>query len=940
MNNSDAQLKRILIKATRDFLRETGAQRASRAVHLHAVLLDDLGLGSLERVMLLRGLEKRLALRIPVEKVMAADTLRDVYHILQQAHAGGESELPDIALDEHLSSGVDADAIEVKVDDCTDLIMVFKRYCELDPERVHAHLLQPDGGVVQLTYIQLWQRAEAMAVALRQQGLQPKSVVAVALQEPEAFMVSYLALLMIGCQPLVMRMPANEHCFRPLYWRIRLPLLLANHVSAVLLQDRAAQSVMQPICQILSGRIMGLSYQDLQQSTSGSQDLNLTPVATVSEDIMYHRLSWSEQQKWRQSLTHAQWLQQTREDGQALQVGPTDVVLSWLSLVEPMGLLSAWLGSLYHGLTFIWMPPHVFLSDPLQWLRAIHKYRASISFAPNSGYALCVDSIPASSCTGLDLSCWRVALNAGEYIAANTVRQFCDFFKNYGLAPTALRQGYIPAGESMLLTLSASARAPHFERISASVFYNSKRAQRLPADMAGGLLFVAAGKLLPSGELSIRDGEGRLLADRHVGTVYYRRDYSADKADWVNSGDVGYIVDQTLYVVAPDPSKVVKHGSYITEYALRLVIQGISALDGSQHLSFCVTNNVQGKSCWIIILATTKHRNPFFVRRIKSVLMKRLAQCFGVVPDHILLRGEAELEYFGDSREEQIQAAHAAYLSGTLIPATAWYHHRRMFAKVSALLKTAMRPARWLFKVVYTVYFALIMLVLFLPTWCIVMSLPKKIGKVIFKVFCRLVLILAACPVLVSGKKWLKNPGLVLFAPNHTSYLDVLALSSVLPASSCFVGKRELKGVPLLGSIFKKMGHLFVDPTDFTRGEENLAMIVENLNKGYATTVYPEGTFTHADGLRPFKLGAFMAASQAEVPVCPVICKGLRKVLRDREVLLRPGVVRIIAKEWLYPQGSDLTEVIALRDKVHAEIAADCDEPVLDIIAAGPPVAD
>ena len=182
--------------------------------------------------------------------------------------------------------------------------------------------------------------------------------------------------------------------------------------------------------------------------------------------------------------------------------------------------------------------------------------------------------------------------------------------------------------------------------------------------------------------------------------------------------------------------------------------------------------------------------------------------------------------------------------------------------------------------------------------------------------------------------------GRVIFTPNHTSYLDVLVLIAVLPSKVCFVGKRELKSIPLLGSLFKSMGHLFVDPADIRRGEENLQQLVSVLQEGRSLVIYPEGTFTHANGLRPFKLGAFMAAAQTDTPVCPVICTGLRRVLRDREVLLRPGMIRVIAKPWQTPEANDMQAVLKLRDDVMAEIAEDCGEPVLELVVAGPPTVE
>ena len=48
-------------------------------------------------------------------------------------------------------------------------------------------------------------------------------------------------------------------------------------------------------------------------------------------------------------LTHANLLANIRAMGQVCEVTGEDVFVSWLPLYHDMGLIGAWLGSLYHG---------------------------------------------------------------------------------------------------------------------------------------------------------------------------------------------------------------------------------------------------------------------------------------------------------------------------------------------------------------------------------------------------------------------------------------------------------------------------------------------------------------------------------------------------------------------------------------------------------------
>ena len=78
--------------------------------------------------------------------------------------------------------------------------------------------------------------------------------------------------------------------------------------------------------------------------------------------------------------------------------------VSWLPLYHDMGLIGAWLGSLYVGFPLVVMSPLAFLARPQRWLQAIQRYRGTLSAAPNFAYELCLKRIDDAELAGLDLS--------------------------------------------------------------------------------------------------------------------------------------------------------------------------------------------------------------------------------------------------------------------------------------------------------------------------------------------------------------------------------------------------------------------------------------------------------------------------------------------------------------------------------------------------------
>jgi 1-acyl-sn-glycerol-3-phosphate acyltransferase len=111
------------------------------------------------------------------------------------------------------------------------------------------------------------------------------------------------------------------------------------------------------------------------------------------------------------------------------------------------------------------------------------------------------------------------------------------------------------------------------------------------------------------------------------------------------------------------------------------------------------------------------------------------------------------------------------------------------------------------------------------------------------------------------------------------------------------------------------------------------------LREGESIFVFPEGTFTSEDGVRPFQLGAFKAAVDAGVPIVPVSLAGTRRFLRDGTYLPRPTSVTITVSPPIYPRVTSAAanaeetsawhELIRLRDTAREAIARHSGEPLL-----------
>lgn len=104
---------------------------------------------------------------------------------------------------------------------------------------------------------------------------------------------------------------------------------------------------------------------------------------------------------------------------------------------------------------------------------------------------------------------------------------------------------------------------------------------------------------------------------------------------------------------------------------------------------------------------------------------------------------------------------------------------------------------------------------------------------------------------------------------------------------------------------------------------------------GRSLIVFPEGTFSYATGLRPFKLGAFKLAAEAGRPLVPIALVGTRRWLRDGSLIPRPGPVGVVIGEPCRV-GDSFAEVVRSREATAELIAARVGEPRLDLVSAAP----
>jgi 1-acyl-sn-glycerol-3-phosphate acyltransferase len=154
----------------------------------------------------------------------------------------------------------------------------------------------------------------------------------------------------------------------------------------------------------------------------------------------------------------------------------------------------------------------------------------------------------------------------------------------------------------------------------------------------------------------------------------------------------------------------------------------------------------------------------------------------------------------------------------------------------------------------------------------------------------RIVLRLAGIRVRVEGLENIPS-GVCVFASNHASNLDPVALVPNIPRRVALLAKKEVFRIPILSKALRQAKLIPVDRADKEAAAESVEIAVKYMKEGLSFCVYPEGTRSRDGRLLAFKKGTFLMAIRATAWVVPVSLAGTQRLMRKGDWTIHPGEV-------------------------------------------------
>jgi fatty-acyl-CoA synthase len=362
-----------------------------------------------------------------------------------------------------------------------------------------------------------------------------------------------------------------------------------------------------------------------------------------------------------------------------LALGPGDRCTSWLPLYHDMGLVGCCLTPVMTQITVDYLPSTAFARRPLLWLKLLSDHGGTISFGPTFGFELCTRRAQSAMPEGLDLRSWRVAGIGGEMIRANVLAEFAErfaplgfdakaFLPSYGLAEATLAVTFAPRGAGVAVDTVDRGRALAVERRAVPVEQGRSARQTRS--------FAVCGRPMPGYAIEIRDAHGRVQPERGIGRVcikgpslmsgYFRNDVATHgvllEDGWLDSGDMGYLVDGQLVITGRSKDLIIVGGRNIWPQDVEWAVEHLEEVRAGDAAAFAVNGDDDRER--VVVVVQCRATTADAQERLRGVVAAVVRKVAGVECEVVLAPPRSLT--FTTSGKLSRAAVKADYLSGAI----------------------------------------------------------------------------------------------------------------------------------------------------------------------------------------------------------------------------------------------------------------------------------
>lgn len=391
-------------------------------------------------------------------------------------------------------------------------------------------------------------------------------------------------------------------------------------------------------------------------------------------------------------VSHGNLVYNSQLFNEQMTLGPGDRGVSWLPIFHDLGLIMGILQPLFAGYHTALMAPAAFLQHPLRWLETMSEQQATVTYAPNFAYDLCLRRSTPAERERLDLRHWQIALNGAEPVREQTLRAFRRAFADCGFHPDTFLPAYGLA-EATLVVSSGQRRQPTVVRHVDKTLLEEHTIVEVAETSPQAQALVSCGRSMPGQRILIVDPQTRLpCPPQQVGEIWVAgqsmaqgyldkqeesgRTFQACLAEsgegpFLRTGDLGFMQDGELFITGRLKDLIILQGrnhypqdiEYTVEQSSPVIRAGYTA-------AFSIDHEEQER---LVVVAevrfATGDLTPQQVRQTldeaQKAVRRNIAQVHEVTVHQVAFVTVGEVSKTSSGKLQR-QACRTRFLAGTL----------------------------------------------------------------------------------------------------------------------------------------------------------------------------------------------------------------------------------------------------------------------------------
>lgn len=372
---------------------------------------------------------------------------------------------------------------------------------------------------------------------------------------------------------------------------------------------------------------------------------------------------------------------------EAAQLGPGEVMVSWLPLYHDMGLVGFLSLPMLTGVDLVQAGPQDFMAHPGHWMQWISDWKGTATAGPNFAWVLATRAL--NRMTDIDLSSLTLALSGAEPVDPAAVEAFVEAARPFGFSAGSIFPAFGMAEVAIGGAFPPRHRGLVCDTVDRVILEREKIAKPIDADVGPAdrslhgvsrddeiavRRLPLLGRAVPGLEMKVVDPETKeTLPDRHVGELllrgtsvtpgYFKRPEATEAMfheGWLCTGDLAYLLNGELVICGRIKDVIIVGGRNVFPEDIERAVGRLDGVRAGNVIAFGV-DGYKGKET-VVVVAEVKSDD---LEAIRQSVHSAALEVSGLPPRDVMLVRPSSLPKTSSGKLQRARCRDL-YLAGEL----------------------------------------------------------------------------------------------------------------------------------------------------------------------------------------------------------------------------------------------------------------------------------